>query len=115
MLLQAKRCDDLDFVVRIIVHFGDEDRAGDFFLRGAAENFDREKPRTAKAVIRRCQRETAGTATHARGTVALFAVTPTSLMLTLTPPASSPLSPDTFTVPIRSGAVTATTLVLPPQ
>lgn len=57
----------------------------------------------------------AGTATHARGTIALFAVTPTTLTLTLTPPASSPLSPDTFTVPIRSGAVTATTLVLPPR
>ncbi len=57
----------------------------------------------------------AGTATHQRGTIALFTVTPTSLMLTLTPPASSPLSPDSFTVPIRSGAVTATTLVLPPR
>lgn len=57
----------------------------------------------------------AGTATHARGAIALFTVTPTSLMLTLTPPASSPLSADTFTVPIRSGAVTATTLVLPPR
>ena len=57
----------------------------------------------------------AGTATHARGAIALFTITPTSLTLTLTPPASSPLSADTFTVPIRSGAVTATTLVLPPR
>ncbi len=57
----------------------------------------------------------AGTATHQDGTIAVFTITPTSLMLTLTPPASSPLSPDSFTVPIRSGAVTATTLVLPPR
>ena len=57
----------------------------------------------------------AGTATHARGTIALFGVTPTSIMLTLTPPASAPVSGDTFTLPIRSGAVTATTLVLPPR
>ena len=42
-------------------------------------------------------------------------VTPTTLMLTLTPPPTAPLSSDTFTVPIRSGAVTATTLVLPPR
>jgi len=57
----------------------------------------------------------AGTATHAKGTVALFNVTPATRMLTLTPPASAPLSADTFTLPIRSGAVTATTLVLPPR
>ena len=57
----------------------------------------------------------AGTATHQRGAIALFTVTPTTLMLTLTPPPTSPLSPDTFTVPIRSGAVTATTLILPPR
>ena len=36
-------------------------------------------------------------------------------MLTLTPPPTAPLSADTFTLPIRSGAVTATTLVLPPR
>jgi hypothetical protein len=57
----------------------------------------------------------AGTATHGKGTIALFNVTPATRMLTLTPPAAAPLSPDTFTVPIRSGAVTATTLVLPPR
>jgi hypothetical protein len=57
----------------------------------------------------------AGTSTHQRGTIAFFTVTPTSLMLTLTPPPTGPLSSDTFTVPIRSGAVTATTLVLPPR
>jgi hypothetical protein len=57
----------------------------------------------------------AGTATHQDGTIALFTVSPTSLMLTLTPPPTSPLSADTFTLPIRSGAVTATTLVLPPR
>ena len=56
-----------------------------------------------------------GTATHQRGTIALFNVTPMSLVLTLTPPPTAPLSPDTFTVPIRSGAITATTLVLPPR
>lgn len=57
----------------------------------------------------------AGTSTHQRGTIAFFGVTPTTAMLTLTPPPTSPLSPDTFTVPIRSGAITATTLVLPPR
>ncbi len=56
-----------------------------------------------------------GTATHGDGTIALFGVTPTSIMLTLTPPASAAVSADSFTVPIRSGAVTATTLVLPPR
>jgi hypothetical protein len=57
----------------------------------------------------------AGTATHQKGTIALFNVTPSTRMLTLTPPPAAPVSPDTFTVPIRSGAVTATTLVLPPR
>jgi hypothetical protein len=57
----------------------------------------------------------AGTATHGKGTIALFNVTPASRMLTLTPPQAAPLSPDTFTVPIRSGAVTATILFLPPR
>jgi hypothetical protein len=57
----------------------------------------------------------AGTATHAKGTIALFGVTPSTKTLTLTPPPTAPLSSDTFTVPIRSGAVTATTLVLPPR
>ena len=45
----------------------------------------------------------------------LFAVTPSTLTMTLTPPATAPLSADTFTLPIRAGAVTASTLVLPPQ
>jgi hypothetical protein len=53
--------------------------------------------------------------TRSRGALALFAVTPTSLTLTLTPPPTVALSADTFTVPIRPGAVTATTLVLPPN
>jgi hypothetical protein len=57
----------------------------------------------------------AGTSTHQRGTVALFAVTPSTLTLTLTPPPTVALSGDTFTIPIRPGAVTATTLVLPPR
>jgi len=56
-----------------------------------------------------------GTSTRQDGTIALFSVTPTMLTLTLTPPPTAPLSSDTFTVPIRSGAVTATTLVLPPR
>ena len=56
-----------------------------------------------------------GTATHSDGTVALFAVAPSSLVLTLTPPPTTVLKADTFTVPIRSGAVTASTLVLPPR
>jgi hypothetical protein len=57
----------------------------------------------------------AGTATHQKGTVALFNVTPSTKTLTLTPPATTSLQADTFTLPIRSGAVTATTLVLPPR
>lgn len=57
----------------------------------------------------------AGTSTRQKGTIALFGVTPTMLTLTLNPPPTAPLSSDTFTVPIRSGALTATTLVLPPR
>jgi hypothetical protein len=56
-----------------------------------------------------------GTATHNDGTVAFFEVAPTSLSLTLTPPPTAPLVGDTFTLPIRPGAVTASTLVLPPK
>jgi hypothetical protein len=57
----------------------------------------------------------AGTATHQKGAIALFTITPTTLTLTLTPPPTASLSADTFTLPIRSGAVTATTLILPPR
>jgi hypothetical protein len=57
----------------------------------------------------------AGIATHAKGTIALFTVTPPMLTLTLTAPPTAAVSGDTFTVPIRSGAITATTLVLPPR
>ena len=57
----------------------------------------------------------AGTATHSRGAIALFQVAPATLTLTLTPPPTMPLSGDTFTLPIRPGAVTTTTLVLPPR
>jgi len=57
----------------------------------------------------------AGTATHGKGTIALFNVTPATKLMTLTPPPTTALQADTFTLPIRSGAVTATTLVLPPR
>ncbi|HXU72270.1 MAG TPA: hypothetical protein VN947_23260 [Polyangia bacterium] len=56
-----------------------------------------------------------GTATHNDGTVAFFNVPPTTLSLTLTPPPTVPVSGDVFTLPIRPGAVTASTLVLPPR
>lgn len=57
----------------------------------------------------------AGHATHAHGTVALFDVAPTTLTLVLTPPPTLALKSDTFTLPIRAGALTATTLYLPPR
>lgn len=53
--------------------------------------------------------------TRTHGAIALFTVTPSSLTLTMTPPPTVALAADTFTVPIRAGAVTATTLVLPPR
>lgn len=56
-----------------------------------------------------------GTVTHNDGTVAFFNAAPTSLAVTLTPPTTVALSGDTFTLPIRAGAVTASTLVLPPR
>lgn len=56
-----------------------------------------------------------GTATHNDGTVAFFNAAPTTLALTLTPPPTAAVSGDTFTLPIRPGAVTASTLVLPPR
>ena len=56
-----------------------------------------------------------GTATHSDGTVAFFNAAPTSLTLTLTPPPTAAVAMDTFTLPIRPGAVTASTLVLPPR
>jgi hypothetical protein len=57
----------------------------------------------------------AGTSTHQRGAIALFTVTPSTLTLQLTPPPTTALQADSFTVPIRAGAVTTTTLVLPPK
>ena len=57
----------------------------------------------------------AGSSTHQRGTIALFTVTPSTLTLQLTPPPTVALQADSFTVPIRPGAVTTTTLVLPPK
>jgi hypothetical protein len=58
---------------------------------------------------------TAGSSTKSHGTVALLVVTPTTLTLSLTPPPTAAVRGDTFTVPIRAGALTATTLVLPPR
>lgn len=57
----------------------------------------------------------AGTATHQRGTIALFGIAAATLTLTLTAPPTVAVKGDTFTVPIRPGAVTASTLVLPPR
>ncbi|HEY2743717.1 MAG TPA: hypothetical protein VGL86_03810 [Polyangia bacterium] len=56
-----------------------------------------------------------GTHTNNDGTVALFNVAPTTLTVTLTPPPTVAVAGDTFTLPIRSGALTASTLVLPPR
>ncbi len=56
-----------------------------------------------------------GTHTNNDGTVALFNVAPTTLTLMLTPPPTVAVAGDTFTVPIRSGALTASRLVLPPR
>ncbi len=56
-----------------------------------------------------------GARTGSPGAVALLQVAPTTLTLALTPPPTAPLGPDSFTVPIRAGALTATTLVLPPR
>jgi hypothetical protein len=57
-----------------------------------------------------------GTATHQRGAIAILNVLgTTTLMLTLTPPPTTPLKGDTFTLPLRAGALTMTTLVLPPK
>jgi hypothetical protein len=52
-------------------------------------------------------------ATGARGTVAFFNLPAPALTVTVTPPAGSPLAADQFTLPIRPGALTLTTLVLP--
>jgi hypothetical protein len=56
-----------------------------------------------------------GTATHAHGAIALLAVRGSSQQLTLTPPPTAPVKGDTFTLPLRAGAVTMTTLFLPPR
>jgi hypothetical protein len=54
-----------------------------------------------------------GGATGARGMVALFELTPPSLSLSLTTPSSASVTGDTFTLPIRAGTITISTLVLP--
>jgi hypothetical protein len=56
-----------------------------------------------------------GTGTRLHGAVGIFEVRPATLMLTLTPPATAAVRADTFTIPIRAGALTATTLILPPR
>ncbi|MDB4969412.1 MAG: hypothetical protein JWN44_5101 [Myxococcales bacterium] len=57
----------------------------------------------------------AGSGTRLHGAVGIFGVAPTILTLTLTPPATAAVRADTFTIPIRAGALTATTLILPPR
>jgi hypothetical protein len=56
-----------------------------------------------------------GTHTNNDGTVAMFNAVPTTLTLMLTSPPTAAVAGDTFTLPIRSGALTASTLVLPPR
>ncbi|HZS38775.1 MAG TPA: hypothetical protein VFF06_18210 [Polyangia bacterium] len=56
-----------------------------------------------------------GNTTGARGVVAWFDVPPRQLVLTLAAPANGALAGDQFTLPIRPGAVTITTLLLPPR
>lgn len=57
----------------------------------------------------------AGTATGSRGAIGIVnAVVPT-LNLTLTTPATSAVVGDTFPLPIRAGAITASTLILQPR
>jgi hypothetical protein len=55
----------------------------------------------------------ASTGTRIHGAVGIFDVAPATLTLTLTPPATAAVRADTFTIPIRAGALTATALVLP--
>jgi hypothetical protein len=57
----------------------------------------------------------AASATGVHGTVALFNVLPTAVTIGLTPPPSSSLRGDRYTIPVRAGAVTATRLVLVPR
>jgi hypothetical protein len=56
-----------------------------------------------------------GTATQAHGLVAEFDLPPGNLALTLSVPAGAAVTGDTFTLPIRAGAVTLVALTLPPS
>lgn len=57
----------------------------------------------------------AGTRTGSHGTVALLDVSPSMATLQLAPPPTAPLRGDSYVVPVRAGALTATTLVLAPR
>jgi hypothetical protein len=56
-----------------------------------------------------------GARTGAHGSLAVLQAAPTTLTLTLTPPPTLPLTPDSYVLPIRAGAITASTLVLAPR
>jgi hypothetical protein len=56
-----------------------------------------------------------GGATGARGVVAWLNVPAAKVALTVSPPANGAVKGDQFTLPIRPGAVTITTLFLPPR
>jgi hypothetical protein len=56
-----------------------------------------------------------GNRTGAGGAVAFFDVPPTMLTVQLAPPTTAALRGDSYVVPVRAGALTATTLVLAPR
>lgn len=56
-----------------------------------------------------------GTTTHGHGAIALLGVRGTSQLLTLTAPPTGTVKGDSFTLPLRAGALTMTTLYLPPR
>jgi hypothetical protein len=58
---------------------------------------------------------TPGNITGAHGTLALLQASPTMVTLTLAPPPTLPLKPDSYVLPLREGALTASTLVLAPR
>jgi hypothetical protein len=53
--------------------------------------------------------------TRRHGLVALFDLSPPSVMLRLEPPANAPVRDDAFELPVRTGAVTTSIVVLPPR
>lgn len=57
----------------------------------------------------------AGNATRSHGALALLDVAPNQATLALTPPPTVALRGDSYVVPVRAGALTATTLVLAPR